>query len=354
MKKKVFFVVGSLGAGGSERVFWLLAQGFDKKLYEVFIVHLGQGKSFFSTDLGDVKVVNLQTLRASRSFFKLTRMIRKERPYAVFSTGAHINILMAIISLFVDIPFLIARESNVYQEMAKVNNRGFSIWIPLIEIFYRRFNWIISQSQEISSSFLTTFGLPERKLKIIPNPVNVECGTDFSDKEFNEGKINLLIVARLASEKMHSRLLSIFAALPKNFYLTIAGDGPCRDAITAQITEMKIGDRVMMLGEVENVNQLYQSHQVCLLSSVTEGFPNALLESIANGTPVVAFKVGGLSNLVIDGFNGYIIDQNDQESFRLHVLKASSRVWDRTAMVGDIKKRFSLNKIAVDYQSLIS
>ncbi len=354
MKKKVFFVVSSLGAGGSERVFWLLTQGFDKTQFEVFIVYLGGEKDMFSTNLENVRVINLMTFRASRSFGKLFALIKKERPYAIFSTGAHINVLVAIISLFVKIPFLIARESNVYREMAKVNNVKQRFWVPMIEIFYRRFNKIVCQSAEISSSFLNTFRLPQSSLIIIPNPVKALLPGISSIKSELNGKKKILIVARLATEKMHSRLLNIFAGLPNDFHLSIAGDGPCRAAITKQINALGIADRVCMLGEMEDVDKLYQNHQLCLLTSVTEGFPNALLESIANGTPVVAFRVGGLSNLVIEGFNGYTIDQHDDGAYAFHVQKACSQVWDHQAMMDDAQNRFSLNKIASCYQSLIS
>ncbi|RZK14896.1 MAG: glycosyltransferase, partial [Flavobacterium sp.] len=78
------------------------------------------------------------------------------------------------------------------------------------------------------------------------------------------------------------------------------------------------------------------------------------LESIANGTPIVAFQVGGLSNLIIQGFNGYVIDQNNPESYKHHVIKACSQIWDKEDMMQDIQNRFSLNKIASDYQSLLS
>jgi len=354
MKKKVFFIMASLGTGGSERVFWLLAQGFDKQLFEVFIVHLGSGKAVLSSVLEDVKVININTIKAWKSFFKLSKLVWKEKPFAIFSTGAHINVLVSMMSIFVKTPVIIARESNVYSEMAKVVNKRFDIWIPLIEIFYPRFKWIICQSEEINSSFLKLFRLSVDKLKIIPNPVKAIEIDNIQDKQDRVNNTKILIVARLSPEKMHSRLLDIFAALPEEYHLTIAGEGPCREKLERQIYNLGLEKRVNLLGEVKNVNQLYQHHQICVLCSVTEGFPNVLLESIANGTPIVSFKVGGLSNLIIDGFNGYVIDQDDSESYRLHIIKACSQTWKRQEMMQDIQNRFSLSKISADYQALLN
>jgi glycosyltransferase involved in cell wall biosynthesis len=351
MKKKIFFVVSSLGAGGSERVFWLLAQGFDKELYEVFIVHLGSDKTAFSIVLDQVTVVDLKTVKASRSFSSFYRLVKKEKPYAVFSTGAHINILVALVSIIIYIPYKIARESNVYEEMANIKGNHIGLWGLLMSVFYRVFDHVVCQSVEMKISFLKKIRLPARKLIIIPNPV-LEY---FPDKrvKYTDGIYKILIVARLAPEKAHFRLLDIMAKLPMHFYLTIAGDGPCRKELTQQIEKLGIGPRVMMLGEVDYVEQLLISHDVCVLTSLTEGFPNALLEAISHGTPVVAYKVGGLSDLIISGFNGYVVEQNNELAFAKRLQQACLSQWDHTAMIKDIQHRYALKKIANSYQALI-
>jgi len=122
MKKKVFFVVTSLGAGGSERVFWLLTQYFAKPEYAVSIVILNNEDKCFSTTIDGVNFIDLKTKKASRSFFNLYQLLKKERPYAVFSTTDHINVLVAMVSYLVKIPHLIARVSNNIDQMKKFNS----------------------------------------------------------------------------------------------------------------------------------------------------------------------------------------------------------------------------------------
>jgi UDP-N-acetylglucosamine:LPS N-acetylglucosamine transferase len=112
MKLKVFFVISSFRAGGAERVFWLLSQAFNKELYEVTLVLLGTGDSFYSADLKNVKVVDLKTVKASRSFYKLFKLIKEENPRVIFSTGGQVNLLIGLLSFVLKGITLIGRPTN--------------------------------------------------------------------------------------------------------------------------------------------------------------------------------------------------------------------------------------------------
>lgn len=350
-RKKIFFLVASLQAGGSERVFWLLAQGFDKRKYEVFLIHLSAGLQAYPTDIEGVRVIGLHTFKVSRSFLALYRLFRSNRPYAVFSTGSHINLLVSIVSLLINIPFKIAREGNVFSEIAKSKGSAYRMWIPMINLFYRRFNVVVCQSREIREDFLSTFTLAAEKLIQIPNPVNIPA---LMPTRANSGsRKKILVVARLVPIKMHSRLLDALASLPEEYELTIAGEGDCRKAISAQILRLGLSHRTHMLGQVSDVSALYASHGLCVLSSSCEGFPNALLEAISHGTPVLSYRVGGVSELIIPGFNGFIAEKDDQQGYAGYIRRAFSQSWDTGQMRADLEKRFSLENIAARYQALI-
>lgn len=352
MKKKVFLVVSSLSAGGSERVFWLLSQGINKKEYEVSLVMIDSSKKFLSREIADVNIIDLNTTRASRSFFKLYKLINREKPYAVFSTGTHINLLVAFVAVFASIPKVIARESNIYTEMSEFATRRARIFGYSVNLLYKRFNFIICQSEEMKESFLNRFKLKNKKLVVIPNPV-------LSTKNYNAvltdtGMEKLLMVARLSPEKSHSRLLQIFSMLPEKYHLTIAGDGVCKDDIVAQIKKLNIEHRVNMIGLIANVDETISKHDLFLLTSITEGFPNAALEALAMGVPVISFKVGGIASMIKPGFNGYVIDQDDIKGFKRSIIKASSMSWDHKKIREDALARFSLQTVANQYTNLIN
>jgi glycosyltransferase involved in cell wall biosynthesis len=351
VKKKIFLVVSSLGPGGSERVFWLLSQGINKAEYEVSLVMLDSSKKFLSRDIPNVNIIDLNTSRASRSFIKLYRLINREKPYAVFSTSTHINLLVALVAVFVSIPKVIARESNIYTEMSEFATKRARIFGYSVNLLYRRFNFIICQSEEMKESFLNRFEIKQKKLVVIPNPV-------LSTKNYNAvltntGMEKLLMVARLSPEKSHSRLLKIFSMLPEKYHLTIAGDGICKDDIIAQVKKLNIEQRVSMIGLIANVDETVSKHDLFLLTSVTEGFPNAALEALAMGIPVISFKVGGIASMIRPGFNGYIVEQDDIKGFKQSIIKASSISWDHEKIREDALARFSLQTVANQYTNLI-
>lgn len=347
-KKKVFFIVSSLSAGGAERVFWLISQGFDKSKYEVSIILFNSNNAFFSMDLEGVHVVDLKTIKASLSFPKLYKLIRKERPHAIFGTGNHINFLISFVSFFVKIPYIIARPSSISAEIHQFSNLKGKVFDKFTRLFFRNFNTIICQSDEIRNSLSRVYKINSSQMVVIPNPVVVSPVI-----KNGKGNNRLIIVGRLTEVKGHRRLLDIFSMLPECYSLSMAGDGELKEYLIEKAENLNIASRVQVLGQVSNVIDVISTHDVLLLTSHTEGFPNVVLESLSVGVPVVTFRVGGVSNFLIDDFNGYIVEQDDLIGFRNAIEKASKKEWKHNEIKMDIQARFSLEKVVSMYEDLI-
>jgi glycosyltransferase involved in cell wall biosynthesis len=350
MKKKVFLILSSLRAGGAERVFWLLAQDFDKTLYDVTLIVLNSNNAFFSLNLENVRVIDLKTIKASRSVFKLFNLIRKEKPYAVFSTGGQIDILLGFISLFQHIPVLIARPTNVDKANFADNKSRFLDKIG--RGFYKRFDVVICQSDEIKKSVAAKNIVEADKLVVIPNPV-IQSPLIRQVAEGNTNK-KLIVVSRLTEQKGISRLIDMMKDLPDSYSLTIAGDGPLKGLLADQIKRMNLNHRVELAGTIPNVRELVSQKDLFVLPSYIEGFPNVVIESLSVGVPVVSFEVGGMSQIIINDFNGYMIEQNNLEDYKDKVIKACNKSWEPAAIKQDINNRFGIRKITQRYESLIS
>jgi glycosyltransferase involved in cell wall biosynthesis len=79
-----------------------------------------------------------------------------------------------------------------------------------------------------------------------------------------------------------------------------------------------------------------------------------VVESLSVGTPVVSFKVGGISDIIVPGFNGFIVQQNDLGAFGKQILESCEKRWDTEAIRKDIFNRFSLEKVTGYYEALAS
>jgi glycosyltransferase involved in cell wall biosynthesis len=350
--KKIFFIVSSLGAGGSERVYWLMSQYFAQKNFDVYVVFFDGTHQCFSVDVPGVKFIDLKTRKASRSFFKLLKVLRKARPFAVFSTTDHINLLTAFVTLFVPIPKLIARASNNPTQMKNFYGFKARFYNLFNYLLLRRFDMIICQTQEMLLSTSKLYGLQGKKLKVIPNPVNVY--PEHTNLEKASNIQHIVAVGRLSPEKGIFRLLEVMELLPSNYRLSIAGEGVLLNALTQYVSAHELEARVTFLGKVTNIPDLLANNKLLVMTSFTEGFPNVILEALAVGTPVVTFEVGGTDVMIKPGFNGYILKQDDMNGLRDGIIKACNSSWDHEAIKADTLNRFSLNHIGQMYKHLLN
>jgi len=353
VRKKVFFVLSSLTSGGSERVFWNLAQGFNKDKFEITIIILDSTVNCFSMDLEGVRFIDLKTKKASRSFFALYSVLKREAPYAVFSTTDHINILVSLVGRFLNIPMLIARASNIPHEQRLFEGFKSKFYELFASASYRGYKQIVCQSDEMKQSLIDTYNVDQNLIRVIANPVlqsNKIKGAKTPVKIYK-----LLVVARFALEKGLDRLVEIMAGLPENYHLDFVGTGVLKDQIAKQIADMQLGHRLKILGEIKNIHEVMVQHDLMVLSSHTEGFPNVVLEALTVGLPVVTFKVSGIPGLIVDGFNGYVISQGDLDGFRQKIIQACTiDNWNPEAIRQNVYQKCALDKISAEYEELIS
>lgn len=152
-----------------------------------------------------------------------------------------------------------------------------------------------------------------RKMAIIHNGLP-DCNPPaLADPEIDPPQLTM--VARFAEPKDHHTLLRALAGLKDlDWNLTLVGDGPGRVSAENLAADMGIKERVSFTGLREDVFRLLVESQVFILSSGREGFPLSILEAMRVGLPVVASKVGGVSEAVRDGENGFLFPPGDVDS----------------------------------------
>jgi glycosyltransferase involved in cell wall biosynthesis len=123
----------------------------------------------------------------------------------------------------------------------------------------------------------------------------------------------ILSVGRLSREKDHATLLEAISLLPKRFAarLVIVGEGPERPRIEERIASLGIGSAVTFTGQKPSAEPYYGIANVAVLSSLSEGSPNALLEAMAAGVPVVATDVGGVPEIATHGDTALLVQPGD-------------------------------------------
>lgn len=183
----------------------------------------------------------------------------------------------------------------------------------LIKLFGHEFFYVSRAMEPVLKSFL-----PEERLHYTPNGVDTE---KFKDLGLEREKL-VVAVGSLRWQKGYEYLIEAFSMLrDKSYMLTIIGDGPFREKLKALISEKGLTRRVRLagrLGHEEIVNSLNRA-SIYVLSSVTEGFPKALVEAMACGAAVVSTDVGSCREIVDEA--GIIVEPANSKALHSAIEK---------------------------------
>jgi glycosyltransferase involved in cell wall biosynthesis len=173
---------------------------------------------------------------------------------------------------------------------------------------------------------LTALGVPRERIEIIHNAIPAGWGAGACRPEeasalrermgIAPDRKVILIVGRLSREKDHLTLLEAVNRLRSTVmpHLVIVGEGPEKPRIEERVSRLGLDAFVTFTGQQSSAEPYYGIADVAVLSSLSEGSPNALLEAMATHVPVVATAVGGVPEIVKHEESALLIDPGDPVS----------------------------------------
>jgi glycosyltransferase involved in cell wall biosynthesis len=164
-----------------------------------------------------------------------------------------------------------------------------------------------------------SWGIPASDVTLLPNPA--PRVTDVAAAEFSE-RPTLVFAGRLTAQKDLDVALEALAGLP-GLHLVVVGDGPERARLEAQAHERGVDGRVRFTGSLPRSEalSLLRGADAAILTSAWENFPHGVVEALAVGTPVIATRTGGVSEVVTDGENGLLVPPGDPPAFAAAVSR---------------------------------
>ena len=350
---KLLIVVPCLICGGLERNVALICNNIDSSKYDVTLAVLDNENQFFKITNPNVKVIDMKILNVRKSLFGILKLSRHIKPDIILSAANHLNLFLAIFKwLFPKRIKIIARESSI----VSINTQR--AWHPkifhlLLKIFYRRLDLIVCQSTYMQQDLVSNYNINIKKTQIIHNP--------FVLSEFKAGQsigrdpfIKLITVARLSKEKGLDRLIRAVSKLKQPYRFTIIGQGRMLEPLQELIDSLSLNDKIILAGRKEEPFAVVEDPDLFLMGSYYEGFPNAMLEAIALGIPVVAFNApGGIIELVNDE-NGILVEGNNEDDFTAAIEKAIEKKFDKKQIQELAYKRFNIDSIMGKWYDLFT
>ena len=303
-RKKIFFLIPRLAAGGAEQVFLTLLRHLDRKSYEPGLVTIGkltgENGQLRESLAPDVRLFELGLSRVRYSVPALVRLVRSEQPDVIISTLGHLNVLLLSIRRFLPPRTkILVRETNTVSEDLKGTSRW---WFkPLIRLSYAKADRVICQASEMKRDLVDNFSVAGEKAVVIHNPVDlerIESLSGASDNPFPssaKGK-NILCVGRLSQQKRFDVAINAFSrylSQNRSAQLWIIGQGPQQKELESLCSSLGISGSVHFVGFKSNPYLWMKNCDLFMLTSQYEGLPNVLLEALACGCPVCAVDCPG-------------------------------------------------------------
>ena len=243
------------------------------------------------------------------------RILIKENIDMVFTLGERLNFITILSAVGIRTKVVASnRASPLFSLMVKyVLLNGFS---------YRLADGLVFQTTLAREMTRNLYGNVQSK--VIPN------GLEIKERIQKKPKDIILNVGNFNRGKNQDKLINIFSRVNKKFTnkweLHFVGSGPTLNYCINMAETLGLSDRIVFHGSKSNIQDLYLNARIFAFVSESEGFPNVILEALAYKCPVIAYDcIAGPSDVLQNGYNGYLVRLNDDQEFALKLMKLMQR-----------------------------
>ena len=387
---RMTLVISTLRGGGAERVVTNMANYWARKGWPVTVLTITHGNEapyyqldplVVHRDMGFYRkplpmVPNVGALMALKEIFddcspherrtlipeldlvvKLRRAIIDTRPQVVISFINLTNIRVLLATQGLGLPVIVSERDDPYHDpltegAAQLRRRLY----PLAK-------YMVAQTAEAADYFAADVG--DRR-RAIPNPVlRPALSNPCNDNTGNgagapKARRILVGMGRLVEEKGFALLLSAFskvAAKHPSWSLQIWGEGPQRRALEQLTRDLSLSERVEMPGFTRRPFEALSRADLFAMSSLIEGFPNALCEAMACGLPVVSFNCSsGIREIIRDGVDGLLVRAADPTALAVALDRLMADEEERRRLASkalEVTERFGLDKTMARWEQLV-
>ncbi len=354
-KNKILLSIPALRGGGAERVMSIIANKLAKSGWDVQLLTYANPaeKPFYKLD-ENISLVQLDCLDQHKikrimslvkRFLGLRKQIKKFHPDVILSFLDTNNILTLLSSVGLKIPVIVSERTN--PKISPISNFKKIIrdWA------YKKADCLVVQNKGIQKIFFAEIGV---KADVIPNPIAIHPEVKWKghQKEF-------ITLGRLEEAKGYTYLIEAFSKIKDqhpDWVLKIFGNGKDKDKFKNQIRSLNMENRIFINPSISKPAEEISKSKIFVFSSLFEGMPNALMEAMAIGMPVISTDCDfGPSDLIKNNKNGLLVPIKNSEK----LAEAMSRLAKDSNLqnslgnaAADSMKKYEINKVVLLWENV--
>ena len=357
----IVHLIHRLDIGGLERVMFNCINQMQNENFKHVVVSLTDANDFAQADNNIIDVFCLGKKQGSDFgiHFKLFKLLKTLKPQIL-----HTYNLPTI--EYHPIAWLAGVKGHIHAEHGRDIgdpqglNKKHNFLRKLMSYFIQSY---VCVSEDLHHWLINVVGISHKKTLLIQNGINTDR---FNLTKTVSDRLRLTIVARISPVKDHQNLLNAFVLLKQQLgeknmpLLTIVGDGDQRVELEKFCHDQALST-VIFLGARDDIEEILADTDVFVLSSIAEGIPMTILEAMSAKTPVVATRVGGIPEVVVDGKEGFLVEKSNPialASALNNYIEQPNLVKEhgshaRDKVLNDFNEKYMVQAYLAQYQALI-
>lgn len=355
-------VLTSFDPGGTEHQMTELVRRLDPRLFRVHVVSLsGRGmlRARIESSAASIQVFRLTSLKSPstlRQMLRFARWCRERRIRAVLACDFYANVFAMPAAAMSGVPVRLGSRRDVFMPERTPAQQ------LLQRLAYQLAHRVVANSTAAVEQLIEE-GVPDGRIVNIANGIDLslfatgEAPAPSSSRSKNRRVITT--VANLRPGKGHDVLLKAAARVVRrvpDVKFHVVGDGPRRQELEQQASALRISAHVSFLGHRSDVPAVLAQSDIFAFPSFMEASPNAVIEAMAAGLPIVATRVGGIPEVIEHERSGLLVAPGDDRALAGGILRLIERP-ELAAQVGEAAReavhgRFSFDRMVTEFQEL--
>lgn len=308
LMETIVFIIPSLTNGGAERSVVNIANGLSKK-YKIVILcfYYSLHKYFLNDNVEVVYLFNDNDNNIFKKSKKIRNKIKDINPKIIVPFLTYVCIYTTMSLLFTRFLKKICCTVRINPKHTKNIN--------LYKFCIRITGNLLVQNEGEKNFFSKKI---QRKTIVIPNSVSNDV-FDY-EKKYNSKLESICCVGRLCYQKNFEEIIKVMSKIDCKIKLYIYGQGEYEEKLKDLVNQLNLSSQVIFKGYSKNILADILNHDLFILTSRFEGMPNALMEAMGIGLPVISNNCEyGPSDLIKNNFTGLLYDYNDNEKLKLMI-----------------------------------